>query len=498
MPYENEHSCRLIKPIADAPTKRVNNEQEHDGKKYHVIYQQQKDKKWKQQAYRYDKKVWTSVTARAHCKSHDGILFEPAKSIENVDYFKTFQPNSLKIKDLLTQRLKLKDIFPEQAKKFSLDMNVTEDSLELIRKGFATDDIEIKDGERAVIKYVSTPSLDRDKEIILPDGIELKEFRKSPIVLFAHDHRQLPIGKDLWIKPDDKGLLAKTVYASKEANPFAEQIYLLQKEGILNASSIGFIPISWANQGTSEYEKAIEKLIKQYGITEKKARNANRIFTKIHLLEHSDVPVPSNPDALNVAIGKGIEIGEDLQKLIMQNVEPIKKKELPESITIAGGNDNIDPKYIDLEGKEIELEENEIPMPDKEEIDKVNKKSDETIELLDALEESEDDIAIYENEIESLKHEIEELKVVISEFVNDKMNLIDENIELKRQLDENFEDNYGEIETNEIFPLEVKEKDKAKLTQEELYKFAELIKNREKRIIQEMRDIIDVKLGKLV
>jgi len=87
-PYPNEHACRLMEPVKDAPTRRKNGEGNHDGKKYDVIYQKQKDGKWKRQAFRYPKKSWTTSEARAHCKSHKGIKFEPAsgdeKSMERV------------------------------------------------------------------------------------------------------------------------------------------------------------------------------------------------------------------------------------------------------------------------------------------------------------------------------------------------------------------------------------------------------------------------------
>lgn len=77
MPYEGEHACRLFKPVAGAPTRRVNGEREHNGKKYDVIYQK-KDGKWQDQAYRYPTGKWTASSAKSHCKSHKGILFEPA------------------------------------------------------------------------------------------------------------------------------------------------------------------------------------------------------------------------------------------------------------------------------------------------------------------------------------------------------------------------------------------------------------------------------------
>lgn len=79
MPYPNEHSCRLRESIDGAKTNRKNGEREHNGKKYDVIYQQQKDGAWEDQAFRYPKDTWGEDEARNHCKDHKGILFEPAE-----------------------------------------------------------------------------------------------------------------------------------------------------------------------------------------------------------------------------------------------------------------------------------------------------------------------------------------------------------------------------------------------------------------------------------
>ncbi len=85
MPYEGEHSCRLKNPVKRAKTRRVNNDRKHDGKPYDVIYQMQNNK-WVEQAYRYPTKNWTASAAKSHCKSHKGILFEPAKSEEKQSF----------------------------------------------------------------------------------------------------------------------------------------------------------------------------------------------------------------------------------------------------------------------------------------------------------------------------------------------------------------------------------------------------------------------------
>ena len=84
-PYPNEHACRLVDP--DKFDKMRRGKRKHEGKEYSVIFGHYKDKdSWGEQAYRYPKGTWTSAEAKSHCKSHDGISFEPAsdgKSIED-------------------------------------------------------------------------------------------------------------------------------------------------------------------------------------------------------------------------------------------------------------------------------------------------------------------------------------------------------------------------------------------------------------------------------
>lgn len=76
MPYPHEHSCRLIDPaevdVVGRGTRR------HDGKEYSIIFAKPKAGGSVEQAYRYDKDVWSVEEARRHCEAHGGILFEPA------------------------------------------------------------------------------------------------------------------------------------------------------------------------------------------------------------------------------------------------------------------------------------------------------------------------------------------------------------------------------------------------------------------------------------
>lgn len=206
--------------------------------------------------------------------------------------------------ELRTDRFKLKDILPGKAKTYAQKLHRKADDLEFVRKMIPIDpkDIRIEEKERAAIKLVSTPRLDRDKEILIPDGAVLDDFRSSPSVLWAHDYQGLPIGKDVWIKPTAQGILSKTVYAN---HAFADDVYNCVRGGFLNSNSVGFIPVDSVSPGDKEFGDWQTKLEKDYGVAKDESKDAKRIYTKWIMLEHSDVPVASNAQSLNLAVAKG-------------------------------------------------------------------------------------------------------------------------------------------------------------------------------------------------
>jgi hypothetical protein len=104
------------------------------------------------------------------------------------------------------------------------------------------------------------------------------------------------VGKSLWRKSDGDGVLAKTQFAN---TPFADDVYQLNKEGVLNAWSIGFIPRKW------EFDE----------------KGKITTFTDIELLEYSSVSVPMNQDAVTEGIKmcKTFEVKELLNKQIEES-----------------------------------------------------------------------------------------------------------------------------------------------------------------------------------
>jgi HK97 family phage prohead protease len=131
--------------------------------------------------------------------------------------------------------------------------------------------------ERKMSFLITTASVDRDGDTIDPKGWDLSSYTKNPVVLWAHDYSQPPIGKAVNIQATQDGLKADVEFVPQGMSPFADMIHDMCKGGFLNATSVGFRGV--------DHEKA-------------KDRDRGYDFKKQELLEFSIVPVPSNPEAL--------------------------------------------------------------------------------------------------------------------------------------------------------------------------------------------------------
>lgn len=232
---------------------------------------------------------------------------------------------------MVTEHKKLSEVFPEKAAEFAQRLHIKKDEIPFVKKYYTAekDKTEVKKSERAVISYISTGIKDRDGERLLPEGAMLDNYLKNPIVPGFHDYRSIPPAKNMWIKRDEKGLIAKTVFAKNQRSDEYYKAYTEDVGGtgpLLNAFSVGFIPIDWEDTD----QKALEK----------DPDLPKRTYNKWELLEYSLVPIPSCPEALTIAVEKGL-ISESFQKeLEIWVVKDAEEKEIEvekdEPITVLG------------------------------------------------------------------------------------------------------------------------------------------------------------------
>ena len=194
-----------------------------------------------------------------------------------------------------------------------------------ILKTFDTEIKGINESERSITALVSTAARDRMGEVLLPEGADLKQFKKNPVVLFGHNYSQPPIGRAMWIKKTAEGILSKVQFAT---TAFADEVYQLYKDGFMKAFSVGFLPKEFSD-----------------GDGKKQPR---RTYSKWELVEYSAVPVPANPEALSLAISKGV-LKSDLMKKEFKTYSDVEALGLEVEKGTAGA------EIVELNGEQVEV-----------------------------------------------------------------------------------------------------------------------------------------------
>lgn len=162
--------------------------------------------------------------------------------------------------------------------------------------------------KREVTICYSSEGIDRDGDIIVQRGIDLKAYRKNPVVLFAHGggrfgdvRNQLPIARSVKLYREAMDDMVKSYsidrFTEEDVHPLGDTVFrmLTHRPAFLNAASIGFRPLEMEQREAEEGEPGLFYMPMK--------------FKKCEKLEHSIVPVPANADALVGARGAGIDLG---------------------------------------------------------------------------------------------------------------------------------------------------------------------------------------------
>lgn len=153
-------------------------------------------------------------------------------------------------------------------------------------------------GDRSVQFTISKEVVDRDGDILRASGVDFTNYMKNPVFLSFHNSREFPLGKvtKFWVEgnsvkaivyfPPIEELSTNPEQASEKAK-LVDFTYHCYKTGMLNAVSVGFIPLEWV-----ETENGFD-------------------IQKWELLEFSAVAVPANQDAIAEAVKS---FGKDFAK----------------------------------------------------------------------------------------------------------------------------------------------------------------------------------------
>jgi HK97 family phage prohead protease len=145
------------------------------------------------------------------------------------------------------------------------------------------------------VATITTDSVDRDGEVVVPAGMNSKDYERNPVLLYEHDV-QRPIGKMLGMKRMERAIEAEFALAprpeSHEGEWFPDTVAALMDFGALNTMSIGFLGLEARPASKADSEK--------YG------DGVRRVYGKWKLLEVSVVSIPANQDAIITAVRKGL------------------------------------------------------------------------------------------------------------------------------------------------------------------------------------------------
>ncbi len=168
--------------------------------------------------------------------------------------------------------------------------------MQLIHKALDFQVRQVGTPEDRTLEFIgSTATVDRYGDIIEPAGWDLKNYKKNPVFLWGHNYSMPPIGKAVSVKVTDDALVFQIMFATAEEYAFADTIYRLYLGGFLKATSVGFQDL--------EREPIIDK--------KNEGRQTGWHFLKQELYELSGVTVPANPDAIMMAVQKGIITQEE-------------------------------------------------------------------------------------------------------------------------------------------------------------------------------------------
>lgn len=156
----------------------------------------------------------------------------------------------------------------------------------------AQEPISVNEEQRKISYVVSDETPDRVGDIIQVRGWDLSNYKNNPVILWAHEAKDVPpIGRGHNVRrrygPDR--LTADVEFAPKEAHEFADTIYQLAKRGFIRATSVGFMPKEAAQL---DKEQRSQLGLGPYG----------QLFTESELMEISIVAVPANPSALEEGV----------------------------------------------------------------------------------------------------------------------------------------------------------------------------------------------------
>lgn len=171
---------------------------------------------------------------------------------------------------------------------------------DVVRKTYAVETKQVYEEDNEVDIVISTSAIDRDREVVRPEGMRIMKPKRIPLVA-AHHYSDLRkhIGELKRIKPEGEEIPARARYFAGMGNAEADWGWTLVKLEVA-AYSIGFRPIKHEDADLDD-EKVLEQV--------RAGKKPLRTFTEWELVEVSHVIVPSQREAVQREVAEAVTKG---------------------------------------------------------------------------------------------------------------------------------------------------------------------------------------------
>lgn len=172
---------------------------------------------------------------------------------------------------------------------------------------------------RSFWMVASNQTIDRDGDVIMVKGWDLKNYKKNPVGLWMHQYTLPPIFRAADMEKTDTQLRI-LMHFPEELGQLSDEIYNAYQAKVLRASSVGF--------GVQEVSEDA-KLRESVGLPPESGYGKGTLFIKQELWENSAVTVPSNPTALAQIKSAGLKT-EKLEEMLQHQEDFVIEIKEPE------------------------------------------------------------------------------------------------------------------------------------------------------------------------